>query len=76
MTIGDYTTAIAVDILAARAFLSLDSGWRLDCLVSRTVASKGSLVTRVATGQDDKIGKRIRKEIFEGWPVSLCGNRY
>jgi hypothetical protein len=67
ITIGDDTTAIAADILARLGIriIGIVDG-DLDGLASRTVIPKGSVILTVEPGNDDLLGRRVKKELFGG----------
>lgn len=67
VTVGDDTTAIAGDILSRMGIpiVGVVDG-DIDGLSQRTVMPKGSIIIRVEQGYDDKVGKRIKEEIFRG----------
>ncbi|HUI39718.1 MAG TPA: DUF2117 domain-containing protein [Methanothrix sp.] len=66
VTIGDDTTAIAADILARLGIkvIGIVDG-DLDGLASRTAIPKGSVILTVEPGNDDLLGRRVKKELFE-----------
>jgi hypothetical protein len=67
VTVGDDTTAIAGDILYRLGIpiLGITDG---DCddLADRTEIYPGSLILRLAAGNDDILGKKLRQELFNG----------
>jgi len=67
VTIGDDTTAIAGDILCRLGIpiLGITDG---DCdnLACRTEIFPGSIVLRLAAGNDDIVGKKLKQEFFGG----------
>ncbi len=67
VTVGDDTTAIAGDILYRLGIpiLGITDG---DCddLADRTEIFPGSLILRLAAGNDDLVGKKLRQELFNG----------
>jgi hypothetical protein len=67
ITVGDDTTAIAADILFRLGIpiLGITDG---DCdnLICRTAIFPGSLVLRLASGNDDIVGKKLKQELFGG----------
>ena len=67
VTVGDDTTAIAGDILYRLGIpiLGITDG---DCddLADRTEIYPGSLILRLAAGNDDIVGKKLRQELFKG----------
>lgn len=67
VTVGDDTTAIAGDILYRLGIpiLGITDG---DCddLADRTEIFPGSLILRLAAGNDDIVGKKLRQELFDG----------
>lgn len=66
VTVGDDTTAIAGDILCRLGIpiFGITDG---DCddLISRIRLSPGSIVVRVAAGEDDNVGKKIKDQLFK-----------
>ncbi len=67
VTVGDDTTAIAGDILSRMGIpiIGIIDG-DPDGLSQRTVVPKGSMIIRLEHGYDDKVGRRIKEEIFHG----------
>ncbi len=67
VTVGDDTTAIAGDILSRMGIpiIGIIDG-DLDGISQRTVVPKGSMIIRLEHGYDDKVGRRIKDEIFHG----------
>ena len=67
VTVGDDTTAIAGDILYRLGIpiLGITDG---DCdnLADRTEIFPGSLILRLAAGNDDIVGRKLRQELFNG----------
>jgi len=67
VTVGDDTTAIAGDILYRLGIpiLGITDG---DCddLACRTEIFPGSVILRLAAGNDDIVGKKLRQELFKG----------
>ncbi|WP_440956393.1 DUF2117 family protein [Methanosarcina sp. Mfa9] len=67
VTVGDDTTAIAGDILYRLGIpiLGITDG---DCddLADRTEIFPGSLILRLAAGNDDIVGRKLRQELFKG----------
>lgn len=65
VTIGDDTTAIAANILARLGIkiIGIVDG-DLDGLASRTAIPKGSVILKVEPGNDDLLGRRVKKELF------------
>ncbi len=67
VTVGDDTTAIAGDILYRLGIpiLGITDG---DCddLADRTEIFPGSVILRLAAGNDDIVGKKLRQELFKG----------
>lgn len=67
VTVGDDTTAIAGDILSRLGIpiLGITDG---DCdrLACRTEIFPGSVVLRLASGNDDILGKKLKQELFRG----------
>ncbi len=67
VTVGDDTTAIAGDILYRLGIpiLGITDG---DCddLAGRTEIFPGSLILRLAAGNDDIVGRKLRQELFKG----------
>lgn len=75
VTIGDDTTAIAGDILCRLGIpiLGITDG---DCdnLAFQTEIFPGSIVLRLAAGNDDIFGKKLKKELFRGEASTYSGN--
>lgn len=67
ITIGDDTTAIAADILARLGIriIGIVDG-DIDRLARRTAIPKGSVILTVEPGNDDLLGRRLKKELFLG----------
>lgn len=67
VTVGDDTTAIAGDILSRLGIpiLGITDG---DCdkLTCRTEIFPGSIVLRLAAGNDDILGKKLKQELLRG----------
>ncbi|HUI40160.1 MAG TPA: DUF2117 domain-containing protein [Methanothrix sp.] len=65
ITIGDDTTAIAAGILARLGIkiIGIVDG-DLDGIASRTAIPKGSVILTVEPGNDDLLGRRVKKELF------------
>ena len=67
VTVGDDTTAIAGDILSRLGIpiLGITDG---DCdnLACRTEIFPGSVVLRLAAGNDDILGKKLKQELLGG----------
>jgi hypothetical protein len=67
VTVGDDTTAIAGDILSRLGIpiIGITDG---DCdrLTCQTAVFPGSVVLRLAAGNDDILGKKLKHELFRG----------
>jgi hypothetical protein len=77
VTVGDDTTAIAADILFRLGIpiLGITDG---DCdnLACKTAIFPGSLVLRLASGNDDIVGKKLKQELFRGGNSTVFEDLY
>lgn len=75
VTVGDDTTAIAGDILSRLGIpiLGITDG---DCdrLACRTEIFPGSIVLRLAAGNDDILGKKLKQELLGGENSAVLGD--
>ncbi len=75
VNIGDDTTAIAGDILCRLGIPILGStDGDCDNLAFQTEIFPGSIVLRLAAGNDDILGKKLKKELFRGESSTFSGN--
>lgn len=75
VTVGDDTTSIAGDILSRLGIpiIGITDG---DCdrRACRTEIFPGSVVLRLASGNDDIIGKKLKQELFRGKNSAVLGD--
>jgi hypothetical protein len=75
VTIGDDTTAIAGDVLCRLGIpiIGITDGDG-DNLALRTEIFPGSVVLRVASGEDDIVGRKLKQELFGGENSTIIEN--
>ncbi len=74
VTVGDDTTAVAGDLLTRLGIplVGITDGDR-DGITDHTHMPPGSVVIRLAPGNDDVVGRRVRVEIFRGKERIMIG---
>jgi hypothetical protein len=75
VTVGDDTTAIAGDSLSRLGIpiIGITDG-DCDSIACRTEIFPGSVVFRLASGNDDILGKKLKQELFRGKNSVVLGD--